>query len=66
MSYSFTQSGEFHSKVKVKNKGFSNVRTVTINVANKIQADFDYISIGEKIIFINTSKGEIDSAKWDM
>ena len=66
MSHSFTQSGEFYSKVKVKNKGFSNVRTVTINVANKIQADFDYISIGEKIIFINTSRGEIDSAKWNL
>ncbi len=66
IAHSFTQSGEFHSKVKVKNKGFSNVRTVTINVANKIKADFDYISIGEKIIFINTSKWEIDSAKWNM
>lgn len=66
ISHIFQSSGEFHSKVKVKNKGFSNVKTVTINVANRLVADFDYISIGHKFVFINTSQWEIDSISWDL
>lgn len=65
-SYKFTKSGEFYSKVKVKHKGFSNVRNIPVNVANKLVADFDYISIGNKYIFINKSSGKVDTYTWDL
>ncbi|NUJ98108.1 PKD domain-containing protein [Candidatus Gracilibacteria bacterium] len=65
-TYKFSKSGEYASKVKVKYKGFSNVRNVTINVSNKLEADFDYISIGSKFIFLDKSSGKIDNIQWDL
>ncbi len=64
--YKYTKSWEFYAKVKVKHKGFSNVRNTPINVSNKLVADFDYISIGNKIIFINKSSGKIEKITWDL
>ena len=37
-----------------------------MNVSNKLVADFDYISIGNKTIFFDTSGGQIDSRSWDL
>jgi hypothetical protein len=43
----------------------SNVRNLTIDVNNKLTADFDYIAVGNKFVFIDKSQGKIDSATWD-
>jgi len=65
-SYKFRKSGEFYSKVKVKYRGISSTKNVTVNVWNKLVADFDYISIGNKTIFFDTSSGQVDSRTWDL
>lgn len=65
-TYKFRKSGEFYSKVKVKYRGISSTKNVTVNVWNKLVADFDYISIGNKIIFFDTSSGQVDSRTWDL
>ena len=65
-SHVFTKSGEFHPKVKVKYKWFSNTKNLTVNVANKLIADFDYISIWNKFIFLNKSSWKVDKIFWDM
>ena len=45
ISYIYRKSGEFYAKVKVKYKGVSSTRNITMNVSNKLVADFDYISV---------------------
>lgn len=65
-SYSYKKSWEFFPRVKVKHKGFSNVRNLKIDVANKLEADFDTISIGNEIIFISKSSGKIDHYAWEL
>ncbi|MCD5380863.1 PKD domain-containing protein, partial [Candidatus Gracilibacteria bacterium] len=66
ISYKYKKSGTFYPKVKVKHKGFSNTRTLTVSVANKLVSDFSYISIGNKYVFLNQSQGVIDNVKWDL
>ncbi len=65
-TYKFIKSWEYLSKVKVKYKWFTNVRNITINVSNKLEADFDYISIGNKFVFLDKSTGKIDNINWDL
>jgi PKD repeat protein len=64
--YKFSKSGTFYSKVKVKYKGLSSTRNITLSVSNKLVADFEYISIGNKFIFFDTSLGQIDNYSWDL
>ncbi len=65
-TYKYRKSGEFYAKVKVKYRGISSTKNITMNVSNKLVADFDYISIGNKTIFFDTSGGQIDSRTWDL
>jgi len=37
-----------------------------MNVNNKLVADFEYFSIGNKFIFFDTSGGQIESRTWDL
>ncbi|MDD5213581.1 MAG: PKD domain-containing protein [Candidatus Gracilibacteria bacterium] len=64
--HKFDTSGEFHVKVKAMYKGISNTKSITVNVANRLESNFDFISIGNKFIFIDKSIGKVDSRKWDM
>ncbi|MDQ7022513.1 MAG: PKD domain-containing protein [Candidatus Gracilibacteria bacterium] len=66
ITHKYKKSGTFYPKVKVRNKGFSNTRTLTMSVSNKLVSDFKYISIGNKFIFVDTSKGTIDKNSWDL
>jgi len=66
MSHKYENSWVFYAKVRVKYKGMTNVRTIEINVANILEPKFDYISLGDTYIFINTSKGKYDKSTWDM
>ena len=54
VNYIYKKSGEFYAKVKVKYKGISSTKNLTMNVSNKLVADFGYISIGNKYIFFDT------------
>ncbi|MDD3793493.1 MAG: PKD domain-containing protein [Candidatus Gracilibacteria bacterium] len=65
-SHKYESSGEKFAKVKVKYKGFSNTKTVTINVANILKPDFDYVSIGNDYIFFDNSLGNAKDYLWDM
>ncbi len=65
VTYKYKKSGTFYPKLKVKYRGLSNVRNLTVDVSNKLMADFDYISVGNKFVFLDTSQGKIDSATWD-
>ena len=66
VTHKFDTSGTFHSKVKIKHKGISSTKTVTLNVSNVLTPDFRYISIGNKMIFFDTSKGQVESISWDL
>lgn len=66
ISYKYKKSWTFYAKVKVKHKWISTTKSITVNVSNKIVPDFDYISIGNKYIFFDTSNGELDSRQWDL
>ena len=65
-TYTYKKSWTFYPKVKVKHKGFSNTRTLTVNVANKLVSDFSYISIWNKYVFLDQSQWVIDNVKWDL
>ena len=65
-SYVYRNSWEFFAKVKVSYRGMSSTRNVTINVVNKLKADFWYFSIGNKFIFFDMSSGQVASRLWDM
>lgn len=66
ISYIYKKSGEFYAKVKVKYKGISSTRNITMNVSNKLIPDFEYISIGNTFIFFDTSSGLVESREWDL
>lgn len=66
VNYSYKKSGEFYAKVKVKHKGISSTRNVTMNVSNKLVADFQYISIWNKFIFFDSSLGQIEDRQWEL
>ncbi|MDP5038980.1 MAG: PKD domain-containing protein, partial [Candidatus Gracilibacteria bacterium] len=66
VSHVFKNSGTFYAKLRVKHRGFTNVRSIEINVANILKPDFEYISIGDKYLFFNTSKGTFDNVVFEM
>ncbi|MBW7954443.1 PKD domain-containing protein [Candidatus Gracilibacteria bacterium] len=66
ITYKFEKSGTFYSKLRIKYKGMTNVRTIEINVANILTPDFKYYSIGNTYVFFNTSAGKYDKVVWDM
>lgn len=65
-TYKYKKSWEFYAKVKVKYRGISSTKNITMNVSNKLLADFGYISIGNKYIFFDSSLGTIDSRVWNL
>lgn len=65
-TYVYRKSGEFYAKVKVKYRGISSTKNITMNVSNKLVADFWYISIGNKVIFFDNSEGQITERTWDL
>lgn len=66
IKHRFDNSWEFHAKVKAIYKWVSNTKSVTVNVANILKADFDYISIWDKFIFVDKSVWKVDSRTWTM
>ncbi len=66
VSYKYESSWEKFAKVKVKYKWFSNTKTVTMNVANVLKPDFDYVSIWNDFVFFDTSLWNATSYLWDM
>ena len=65
-SYVYRNSWEFFAKVKVTYRGMSSTRHVTINVTNRLRADFWYFSIGNRFVFFDMSSGQVASRQWDM
>lgn len=66
VSHVYDKPGSFNFKVKVTYKGISNTKYQTITVKNKIQPNLEYIAIGKKFIFLNTTKGFYTKAKWTL
>jgi len=66
ITYKYKKSWTFYPKVKVRNKGFSNTRTLTMSVSNKLTSNFKYVSIWNKYIFVDSSKWTIDKNSWNL
>lgn len=66
ISYAYEQSWEFYAKVKATYKGYSNTKSITMNVSNLLRPEVEYISIWNKFILLDTSLGKIDSRSWDL
>ena len=65
-SHIYRNSWEFFAKVKVTHRWMSSTRNVTIDVTNRLRADFWYFSIWNRFIFFDTSSGQIASRQWDI
>ncbi len=66
ISHTFHSSWEKHIKVKAKYKGFSNTKSITVNVSNVLKPDFWYISIWSKFVFFDNSLWKATSYDWDL
>ena len=66
VSYKYNKSGEFFAKVKVKYRGISSTKNITMNVGNKLVPDFGYISVGNKYIFFDSSTWQVDNRSWEL
>jgi len=66
ITHKFQNSWTFYSKVRVKYKWMTNVRTVEMNVANILEPKFDYISLWDTYLFFNTSVWKFDKVIWDL
>jgi hypothetical protein len=62
----FKKSGEIFAKVKVQHNGFSATKSITMNVASVLKPEFEYVSIGNKFVFINNSIGTYDKIEWKL
>lgn len=65
-THKYKQSWEMHAKVRVKHKWYSNSKTVTVNVANILKAEFDYVSVWNTFIFFDNSLSNWANYEWDM
>lgn len=63
-SHTYDVPGNFNAKVKVTYKGVSNTKYQTIVVKNEITPNLEYVAIGKKFVFFNTTRGLYTSAKW--
>jgi PKD repeat protein len=66
VSHIFSTPGNFNFKVKVTYKGISNTKYLAITVKNELQPNLEYIAIGNKFIFLNTTKGLYTKVKWSL
>lgn len=66
INHKFEEAWTYRVKVKAKYKWFSNVKTVTVDVANNLIPDFEYISINNKFIFIDKSLWKYGDITWDL
>lgn len=66
VSHVYDKPGNFNFKVKVTYKGISNTKYQAITVKNEIQPNLEYIAIGKKFIFLNTTKGLYTKVKWSL
>lgn len=65
-SHTYDKPGNFNFKVKVTYKGISNTKYQAIAVKNEIVPNLEYIAIGKKFIFLNTTKGLYTNVKWSL
>lgn len=63
---SYDKPGTFNMKVKVTYKGISNTKYQTVTVKNDLRPSAEYIAIGRKFIFLNTTPGVYQTAKWNV
>lgn len=64
VSHVYAAPGNFNFKVKVTYKGISNTKYQAITVKNELTPNLEYIAIGKKFIFLNTTKGLYTKVKW--
>ncbi len=65
-SHIYDKPGNFNFKIKVTYKGISNTKYQAITVKNEIVPNLEYIAIGKKFIFLNTTKGLYTKVKWSL
>jgi len=64
--YQYDKPGEYHVKLKANYKGISNTHSETVIITNVLSPDFATIGVGEKIAFVNTSKGTYKKVTWKL
>lgn len=62
--YAYKKPGNFNFKVKVTYKGISNTKYQSVLVKNDIEPSVNYVAIGKKFVFFNTTPGFYTKAKW--
>lgn len=53
-------------KVKASYRGISNTRYQQILIRNDLEPNLEYFAIGNRFVFINTTKGLFTKAKWTL
>lgn len=66
ITHAYDKPGVFNMKVKATYKGISNTKYQTISVKNDLRPNAEYIAIGRKFVFLNTTPGIYQSAKWNL
>jgi PKD repeat protein len=66
VSHSYDKPGTFNMKVKASYRGISNTRYQQIVIRNDLEPNLEYFSIGNRFVFINTTKGVYSKAKWTL
>ncbi|MDQ1344035.1 MAG: repeat protein [Patescibacteria group bacterium] len=66
VTHVYDKPGNFNMKVKVTYKGISNTKYQVVNVKNDLRPSAEYIAIGRKFVFLNTTPGVYSTAKWNL
>lgn len=66
ITHKFNTPWNNNFKVKVSYKWISNTKYQLISVKNSLKPNFEYYSIGKKIVLFNTSQWLYTSALWDL
>ncbi|EKE27985.1 MAG: hypothetical protein ACD_3C00111G0002 [uncultured bacterium (gcode 4)] len=66
VSHKFSTPWNISLKVKVTHKGISNTKYQLISVKNTLKPNFEYYSIGKKLVLLNTTEWVYNTATWTL
>lgn len=66
VSHTYDKPGSYNMKVKATYKGISNTKYQIINVKNNLKPNFEYMAIGKRFVFVNTTIGSATAVKWKL
>lgn len=66
VKYKYATPGMFNMKVKASYRGISNTRYQQMVVKNEIEPNLEYIAVGDRYAFFNTTTGVYNKVKWSV